>query len=341
MCLILKAVNNYFLFIFGTFVAACAYYFLSRALFGIAGALFFVFMLGYGHYIMGYIWSAPSYLAAQKHEAIRNLSAVTISGLIFITVIHTLRIVPFYYAVFITIMIAVVHNFRDYEFFYRQISSDFRESKRTIKVTAFLSSFFIFFLFGPIIADPEKSRALFGAVLPPEIFVYGFALAVLVFAFSGFLIFAKRSSQNQNSAYSKVALFMPVFIFPLGISAIIRNINPIDLVYFFTTWHFVMWLGYAAVKTRQKIYNRIWRANNNTNFFTAFISLWRINIYAFTAITAIMYMAIFTTAFLTSSRVSLYGFNQIVGKSFLWGIQGFILFSFVHILFTAIPKPRS
>lgn len=320
------------LFFTATFAIAAVFYFGSKMLFGQAAALLFAFMLGQGHYVMAYLWSVPAYRRMAPGERLRNLSIFTVFTALFFAAVFWFRWVSFPLALFSIIFIAVFHNFRDYEFFYRQFAGGFRGGFRHLAVTLFFSSaFFVVFSLN-LLLRPGGSRVIFGGDLPDVLVPVLFVAAVAALVVSG-LRLAMPAVRAMSSGFGSAA----AILFPAGgMLTAIAALDPVDLVYFFTVWHFVLWLLFVGLQTawrRQTGY-----PGGGGSGMSGY--QWRESTRGYFLVTTVVY------AVILGGFVAVWGLalprdlNRIITESFFWGLPGFVLFSFAHILFSVLPRPR-
>ncbi len=338
-----------FLFLLcSTFLAASLFYFGLISIYGIAPGLFAVFLLAQGHYLMAYLWSVPRYRSMPGGARAYVLGLWIVSMGIFIATGYVFQLVPFHYIVFFAVTIGIWHNFRDYEFFYRQISSRFTDRHRTHLLSTFLSCLYYVLFFGILSLNPDASRMVFGGFLPEWLFRGIFLLAIGIALIAIPKLLYKHSPDNRESipyhtprTLQGVALVTGLLV-TLALVWILRAINPAHLFYLFAAWHFIIWIGFFILKTYKK------PALADTRPTVSLLSMLNINVLLQRWQKNTAFFFLYTTA-LYGLLYSLFLLHQWAQTSFpldwryvattslLWGSPGFVLFSVGHIIFSSLP----
>lgn len=320
------------MFFVATFAITAVSYFGLKMLFGQGAALLFAFMLGQGHYVMAYLWSVPAYRRMTPVERARNLSIFAFLTALFFAAVFWFRWVSFPLALFSVIFIAVFHNFRDYEFFYRQFIRDFSGGFRRLAVTVFFSSAFLIVFSLNLLLQPGGSRVIFAGDLPAVLVQILFIAAVVGFVLSG-LRLALPAARAIRSGFRPAA----AIAFPAGgLLAAIAALDPVDLVYFFTVWHFVLWLVFVGFQTA----GRRQTGHPGGRGSGIVVYQWRESTLGYFLVTAVVYAVILGGFVAVWGLASPRDLDRIITESFFWGLPGFVFFSFAHILFSALPHPR-
>lgn len=330
--------RTYTVFLFSTLAATALFYFGAKALFGIAGALFFVYLFGQGHYLMAYLWSVPRYRRMPPETRRRTLAVLVAAAALFLGAIYAAYAVPFHYAVLFVIVIGAFHNFRDYEFFFRQLSSGFRDVSRPFATILLLAASFLTLYFGLLSSDFQNSVLVFGGLIPRGVFTAGFYSSLALWGAALFFALRGRGAPETAPAPFRAPLHAAaLFGAPAALGAAAAAINPIDLAFLVTAWHYALWLGFMTVKVGHDARLRA-AAPAPRGVLPRLLELWRGSVPRFLFMTALLYAALFAIfVFLYADTMP--AFDAAITTSFFWGTQGFIFFSFAHIVFTELPFP--
>lgn len=298
----------YFGFLLFTLAATLLIYGLARQ-WSLSMMFFVVINIGSAHYIMTYIslrksWFALPAGALKKRVAIW-LAASAAFGALFYLSGHPLA---FPLALLAILVISVPHFFRDYAFFYNQFDSSYTQGNRSFFLTLFLSSAYLAFLFLLLFYFPEKIPVLFAAPLSTLFFGLTGALSMLIALGSGLILFRSLAVSPR---------FAGAFALPyggIGAAGILGNMNPIDIVYILVLWHYLLWLGFTLIKMVDR-------------------GEWQ----PFAGQTALVHGAVFGSGLALLGLGAWNSFPELVKQSFVWGLYGFPLWTFMHIAFTAFP----
>lgn len=333
------SLSAYILFLLATFSFSALLYFGIKATWGIAAALLAVFLLGQGHYAMAYLWSVPAYRTAAVPHRSRNLAVFSILALAALLAFYIVPFLPFAYAVLFVIVLGVFHNFRDYEFFFRQMMSGYRDARRSPSLTFILSGLFLLVYFGTLFADPAHGMEVFGGAIPREVFAAGVAFAFALLG-TGLILFVRGKGFAPLLADAGIARSFAFFL-PAPLVGLLARSDPADLAYLFTAWHFALWLGYIPMKVHYESARDASRQEEKSaGMLDAILRYWRRDIFRFAVVTLGLYAILIALPLAFWYAGWFRAAADFIRGSFFWGISGFIFFSFSHIVFTALPRLR-
>jgi hypothetical protein len=319
--------GSYALFLAGTLVVSAAFYLSISFFFGVSVGLFFIFMLGQGHYVMAYLWSIPRYSTMAARQRWGNLAVWGALSTVFLLGVFVFRIVPYHIAVLTAILAAVFHNFRDYGFFFHALQNSQRSRKHSVALTALLGGGYSSVFFWRGLVHPDELTAILAGHIPNWLSLVLFSLAI--FSTIAGLFYVWRSiviSRASRLLYSVGGLL---------IIAILAQIRLTDLFYIFATWHFVLWLAYIGVRTHRS------QKTTAGHHAVSLLTFWQYSVKRYVLMTASLY-ALLVVSFLVGAHFGIFPtLENAVFESFLWGMPGFVMFSLTHILFTALPNAKS
>lgn len=304
--------DTYLFLLASTFCVSALLYFGARGLWGVPAALFLAFSTSLSHYALAYLWSVPSYARWPKKFIARNMIFFSSVLALFVALVYWPGVVSFSDALLFVVVISIVHNSRDYAFFFRQIASGFTDGRRSFVLTSFFSALSFLVIFGVLLAVPSKSG--FQLILfSPQIVVPLLVLSAAWLAWS--LVMLARTKGFSGEELLPVRYTLPIFLVPFALYAV-GNVTALDLFYFFVIWHYILWYGYTLSKL-----------SNTGGSPTRFLGL--------VAATNAVFIVPF---FLLLSAGAWTDLPTAIRESFLWGLSGFVFFSFGHILFSVLPR---
>jgi uncharacterized membrane protein YfcA len=120
-------------------------------------------------------------------------------------------------------------------------------------------------------------------------------------------------------------------ILAIAVAAVYFDPHPADLVYIVVLWHFTMWLAYTLFK-KKSVVNRIGHKEQKISYMDS--------IHGFIVILVVIHATIFIGAFGAIYAGYWQNIDDMAFDSIIWGLYGYPLWSFSHIAFSAIPRPR-
>ncbi len=321
---------QYFLLLTTTLIISLCVYFSAKAIWGQSAALFVAFSIGLSHYALAYIWSIPGYFRVVSVYKLRNLLLFFLGMLAFGLAVYWLEWLSVSFVMIFVVLISVVHNSRDFEFFFRQIYSGYKDYGRSSLASSFFASLLLVNFFGFILIQPEKFGFRMVPFLP-GVFEVIFFSSLVVFILSSFLFFKKMNERYlQVFSITLLPLLFSLFLY-YGFS----NITLLDIFYIQIIWHYLLWYGFMMMKVYRsappsQIIGGVWivrylsyLSSNLTRFllFVVFINLF--------------FVVPFFVLLFTGRWESI---AQAMAQSFLWGISGYVFFSVAHIYWSVLPR---
>ncbi len=290
--------SRYLIFLSASLVATLVLYSIARSISGLV-ALFLVITIGNAHYILAYLANMKRWRQLPASMRKKRLLIWLAIGLLYTIIFYALKI-SFAWTLFSIIVIAAVHILRDYGFFFSQIISG--RGERSLALTVFLSGIYLGFLFLILAVNPDKIPFLFLYHLPINLFYIGLGISI-----GGILI----------GGYSVARRLLFLLILPIIGLLFLQQINPVDYVYSFVLWHFILWLFFTYQKTSH-----------------AAVGLFQ-NRKKFLLISSVIHILGFAVPFMLLKLDFWSSFSELAYGSLIFGLYGYPLWSFLHISFTS------
>lgn len=317
-------------FLVVTFFLTLAIYIPSRNI-SWAVALFVVVNMGNAHYIMAYFANIRTWQQLSEKIRRNRLCLWIMLATIYLFIFY-LSGLPFAWAIFSILLITSFHFFRDYAFFYYQISSVSAKDQRPLYLTIALTGAYLSLLFLQLYTFPQLIGTLLLNPISPLVFGMLGYLGILVALIGGYLYISHVYGMTPLRFFSFLTMATMGFI--IG-QASLELFNPIDYVYVLVLWHFVMWLALSVYKTwhRQSLYH--------TDSFFERIRLWQSNTKTFLIVAFISHIIVFLPPLLLLEQGIWHSFSEISYANPIWGLYGYPFWSFLHIVFTSFRRVTS
>ncbi len=323
--------QRYIFFLSITLLATLAIYGGAR-LGSMSAVLFVVVNIGNAHYLMAYLASIRRWRLLSRPVLLRRLMLWLGASALYFLIFYASGI-PFGWTVLSILILAVVHNFRDYAFFYHRLSSPSGSNPRPLALTYFLSAAFLTILFLALSWFPEKKSLFFFEPIPDPLFIFGAALSGAVAVACGYRLLRQFFLHRQTllpSAFIIIPSLSGAFAGSLG------AINLIDYVFPLTLWHYLLWLAYTFLTLRRTEKERM-SAKPDEGRFAKVFALNSSGMPQLLISTVLIHTAVFLAAMGALWLGHWKSFPEFAYNSFLWGFYGYPFWSFLHIAFSVFP----
>lgn len=321
---------RYMGFLVATFFATLAIYIPSRNI-SWAVALFVVVNVGNAHYIMAYLANITIWQQLPSKICRSRLCLWITLATIYLFIFYISGL-PFAWAIFSILLITSFHFFRDYAFFYYQISSAVTQDQRPLYLTIALTGAYLSFLFLQLHAFPQLIGMLLLNPIPSFVFGTLGYLSILVALISGYRYIFNVYDMTPLRFFS--FFIIAIIGFAIGQTSL-ELFNPIDYVYVLVLWHFVMWFALSVYKTwyRQPAYH--------TDSFFERIMSWQFDTKSFLIVSLMSHIIVFLPPLLLFEQGIWHSFSKISYTNPIWGLYGYPFWSFLHITFTSFRRVAS
>lgn len=296
--------------------------------------LFVVINIGNAHYLMAYLASLRRWRSLPQSTLLRRLALWLGASALYFLIFYASGI-PFGWAVLSILVLAVIHAFRDYAFFYRRLDSAAGSNLRPITLTSFLSATFLSVLFLALYWFPEKKAFLFFEPLPTALFALAAALSGVVALVCGYRLLQRSLAYRRTLFLSFIAMPSLSGAFAKSLGAI----NPIDYAFPLTLWHYLLWLAYTFL-TVTRTEREQTSAGPDDGRFSNILALNSKGMPQFLISTALIHAAVFLAAISALWWGHWRSFPEFAYGSFLWGFYGYPFWSFLHIAFSMFRPPE-
>ena len=326
---------EYLLLLTTTLALALCAYFSVKALWGQSTALFLAFAMSLSHYAMAYIWSIPGYIRAGSAYTHKTLALFFLGMFCFTAIVYWFALFSVSAVMLFVIFISVIHNARDFEFFFRQMRSDFTDYHRSSLANTFFSSFMFASFFGVLLMYTDLYTEKFGF----KIVHFSPIVAQLAFFSSLGLFFVSvvKSLRKRDTALSLLFLLTTA---PLIVSIVpyvfFKNVTLLDIFYIHVLWHYLLWYAFMLLK----IVKRGQRSTEKPACIIGAISYFSSSVSRFLAFVICINLFFILPFFILLAYGRWDSISHAVAKSFLWGISGYVFFSVAHIYWSVLPRFR-